>query len=314
MLEKTQVKTVSLPRGIVADAIYRIDIPHTCSGCCARCETLKCFRQALAATSAPAEPSTNLQTWPSKIWLSHSEDGYPTPVYQVETDEISWCESQQRDCDIEYVRADLAASSQPVAPAIPSANGAGECAIEALTNMGYTFVPLAGWISPCDAVTQQSLPAQTLLQQALDAMISMQTEAAEHGWLKIADDVIIALKIAMSQPVAPEVPGTGNSWMTTVRHKLDQGYPGLSHDESLKLQELLLSIESAAPTQQREDSQLIDWLETMVVNVREPLLYGSRDLFWAGPCADDPTDTDPAPSNIRSQIRAAIAALPREQP
>lgn len=48
-----------------------------------------------------------LKTWPERIWLQHSEDGYPVPHYKVETDEITWCEDKQYDSDVEYVRADL---------------------------------------------------------------------------------------------------------------------------------------------------------------------------------------------------------------
>jgi len=51
----------------------------------------------------------NLHTWPTAIYLQHSEDGYPVPVYKYETDGITWSESPVFDCDIEYVRADLAA-------------------------------------------------------------------------------------------------------------------------------------------------------------------------------------------------------------
>lgn len=31
----------------------------------------------------------------------------------------------------------------------------------------------------------------------------------------------------------------------------------------------------------RKDKVRLDWLETQVVNVRTPLVYGSRNLFWA---------------------------------
>jgi len=48
------------------------------------------------------------------------------------------------------------------------------------------------------------------------------------------------------------------AWMTTVRHKLDQGYPELTHGESLKLQDLLLEltrcdIKEPAQEQGRDD-------------------------------------------------------------
>lgn len=55
-----------------------------------------------------AEP---LKTWPERIYLQHSEDGYPIPEFGVGTDEVTWCRHKQFDCDIEYVRADIARSA-----------------------------------------------------------------------------------------------------------------------------------------------------------------------------------------------------------
>jgi len=49
--------------------------------------------------------SAVIASWPERIYLQHSEDGYPVPAYKVDTDEISWCEDRQFDCDVEYVRA-----------------------------------------------------------------------------------------------------------------------------------------------------------------------------------------------------------------
>lgn len=58
--------------------------------------------------------------------------------------------------------------------------------------------------------------------------------------------------------------------------------------------------------EQGEDAARLDWLETMVVNVRQPLRYGSRDLFWASP--EDMDGGPDGPSGIRKQIDAARAA------
>lgn len=53
-----------------------------------------------------------------------------------------------------------------------------------------------------------------------------------------------------------------------------------------------------------DDTARLDWLERHVVNVRIPLRYGSRDLFWA-----NPPDEDEAPGlpTLREQIDAALA-------
>lgn len=52
------------------------------------------------------------------------------------------------------------------------------------------------------------------------------------------------------------------------------------------------------------DAEILNWLETKSVNVREPLRYGSRDKFWASPEDDD---DDTKPSDLRSQCLAALA-------
>lgn len=61
------------------------------------------------------------------------------------------------------------------------------------------------------------------------------------------------------------------------------------------------------PTEQpSQDAALLDWLETMTVNVRTPLRYGSHDLFWATP--EERDGEAPRPSDIRTKIAAARAA------
>jgi hypothetical protein len=50
----------------------------------------------------------------------------------------------------------------------------------------------------------------------------------------------------------------------------------------------------------RSDKARLDWLETMVVNVRSKLVYGSADVFWASP--DDSFEGELGPSDIRKQI------------
>ena len=58
---------------------------------------------------------------------------------------------------------------------------------------------------------------------------------------------------------------------------------------------------TAEPT----DTERLDWLETMTVNVRHPLRYGSRNLFWSSP--EDMDGGPSGPSDIRKQIDAARA-------
>lgn len=53
------------------------------------------------------------------------------------------------------------------------------------------------------------------------------------------------------------------------------------------------------------DTVLLDWLETKTVNVRTTPRYGSHNLFWAGPSADDGL---PVKSDLRERIAKEIAA------
>ena len=48
-----------------------------------------------------------------------------------------------------------------------------------------------------------------------------------------------------------------------------------------------------------DDTRRLDWLASMTVNVRVPLRYGSRNLFWASP---DDEDGHFEPSDLREKI------------
>jgi len=75
--------------------------------------------------------------------------------------------------------------------------------------------------------------------------------------------------------------------------------------EALEELQRLRATRPPAP-EEGKDAALLDWMETKVVNVREPLMYGSRDLFWASPDQDDPA-FPAGPSDIRAKVRAAMA-------
>jgi hypothetical protein len=60
------------------------------------------------------------------------------------------------------------------------------------------------------------------------------------------------------------------------------------------------------------DAALLDWLETKVVNVRDPLVYGSRQMFLSSPDQDDPA-FPAGPSDLRKRIAAAILAKSKEK-
>lgn len=48
------------------------------------------------------------------------------------------------------------------------------------------------------------------------------------------------------------------------------------------------------------DKQRLDWLEKKVVQVRIPLRYGSKDLFWSSPDIEDDV------SDLRNRIDECI--------
>lgn len=54
-----------------------------------------------------------------------------------------------------------------------------------------------------------------------------------------------------------------------------------------------------------EETQRLNWLELQHVQVRAPLLYGSRECFTANPEGDE---EDPAlPSDLRAEVDKCIA-------
>jgi hypothetical protein len=80
-----------------------------------RDDALRYARDAEAALEAlaaqPEQPvALNLKTWPERIWLQHG-DSPDVPNYADCTD-VSWCWQNIEGADVEYVRADLAASPQ----------------------------------------------------------------------------------------------------------------------------------------------------------------------------------------------------------
>lgn len=61
-------------------------------------------------------------------------------------------------------------------------------------------------------------------------------------------------------------------------------------------------------TDAARDAKRLDWLCEYVVNVRMPLVYGSKDMFWASPVDDD---SGHAPSDLRARIDSEIERLDR---
>lgn len=74
----------------------------------------------------------------------------------------------------------------------------------------------------------------------------------------------------------------------------------------------LQSGNSAQPVMVPDDTRRMDWLVSKTVNVREPLVYGSHDLFWSQTISDDWEEEHK--TTLREQIDAAMAAAPKVTP
>lgn len=66
---------------------------------------------------------------------------------------------------------------------------------------------------------------------------------------------------------------------------------------------------SAQPVTVPDDTRRMDWLVSKTVNVREPMVYGSHDLFWSQTISDDWEEEHK--TTLREQIDAAMAAAPK---
>jgi len=73
-------------------------------------------------------------------------------------------------------------------------------------------------------------------------------------------------------------------------------------NEAIRQRDLYLKDRDIVMQQRDElqaDKRRLDWLEYKVVNVRLPLVHGSRDLFWSSP---EDLDGDCEKSNLRQAI------------
>ncbi len=67
-----------------------------------------------------------------------------------------------------------------------------------------------------------------------------------------------------------------------------------------------MQAESVTAATVLDDTRRMDWLVSKTVNVREPLVYGSRDLFWSQTISDDWEEKHK--TTLREQIDAAMDA------
>lgn len=64
------------------------------------------------------------------------------------------------------------------------------------------------------------------------------------------------------------------------------------------------TVEPLPVAAEKQDKAILDWLENKCVNVRQNLLYGSKDMFWSAP---ENMDGGPdGPSDLRKRCIASM--------
>lgn len=81
--------------------------------------------------------------------------------------------------------------------------------------------------------------------------------------------------------------------------------PTLAHDHHVPVVELFTAPQSPVV---HPDTVRMDWLCAHVVEVREPMFYGSHAMFWSQ-CDSD--DCEEHHTKLREQIDAALSAAPK---
>lgn len=132
------------------------------------------------------------------------------------------------------------------------------------------------------------------------AKLSIELSSARHA-LRESEASAAAMRDALDTIAAkfpkPTEDGRPWPWDTTIvltpadRQAIEQA---LSNTAGTSLLARLAELES--------DRARLDWLERKTVNVRVPLVHGTRTLFWSSP--DDDEDEN-AKSNIREAIDQA---------
>ncbi|WP_231130884.1 hypothetical protein [Burkholderia vietnamiensis] len=259
-----------------------VPAPCMCSGAgpCEKRTDDSCRRDRAAALAPAAEPV------PRKT-------GYvlvPVEPTQAMLDRGYWPCTQGRGAKSvwgEMLRA-IPAAPQPPAPA---------AARERLTESDvFTLIGHAGLLRGCG---ETDMPAWCLglahrIAVGIDASLALRVEA-----LKEQD----AAHPAQPEPRASS--GVISAALAVIEADRAQALT-TDHidalDNSIKIQRGELNLPE--PHAEVTDTARLDWLCERVVNVRHPLLYGSRDMFWASPTDDD---SGHSPSDLRAQIDAARA-------
>lgn len=91
-------------------------------------------------------------------------------------------------------------------------------------------------------------------------------------------------------------PAVRKSFAEWLREKISYHRPGFTAEDTQIAERVIIALSTqAGPT----DKRRLDWLESMRVEVRLPLVHGSRALFHASP---EQGDGEEKPSTIRGQV------------
>ncbi|HDV8348782.1 TPA: hypothetical protein RKT01_000518 [Burkholderia vietnamiensis] len=166
-----------------------------------------------------------------------------------------------------------------------------------------TFMPAAGWTEP-------ELPPVARIRE-LAAQIGY--AIGVHGSQERDLDLIAApwtedaLKLNYREAMQHIADGLGARLVETELKPLGRRACTIQMNgwfKPIDLSVCPMLVQQPEPRAEVTDTARLDWLCERVVNVRHPLLYGSRDMFWASPTDDD---SGHSPSDLRAQIDAARA-------
>lgn len=132
----------------------------------------------------------------------------------------------------------------------------------------------------------------SLTEQSLDARISALIEDAHAKEFSLA----LTRLVDGVSTYTLRIPGEP----TTEHDGTDEAYEHLAQVRGRRRQEAIQALLQAVG----RDTARLNYLETKVVNVRDPLVHGSTNLFWASP--DTSYEGEEGPSDLRAQIDAAM--------
>ncbi|WP_124492404.1 hypothetical protein [Burkholderia stagnalis] len=168
-------------------------------------------------------------------------------------------------------------------------------------------------------VKREEIAVNRALREMCDAMATWRTEVEKHQEVTSREQsafcdgyeagmaAMLSTRAVVAQVGAAQVDEQRDAW---TRSEIDEllsdadrlgKYPGKA---AATLFDCARVIRALLASRAMTDTTRLDWLCEHVVNVRLPLPYGSREMFWASPSDDD---AGHKPSDLRAKIDAASA-------